>query len=271
MSIHANAHLNFTIAGKSANVGARWFADSLEDVLIVLNEIDVQLSAVEDGTVIWEIGEASTNSPLTITLVARPVVAANYGGMVVAAFFEGLESLDSDGEPAPCFTPRAINRLHDLNNHLESGALSITFATAANRFSPSRRFFDNVAMVAGKPAGSAEASGSVYYEIGELEGKVETLVGHNGNYFNLYDVLSGERIHCDFSVELQEQVRAAWQKRVIVGGRIQFTPDGKPRSMCVASIALKPPIETLPQFKDFGIDITGGIAPGDYVRDLRDA
>ena len=109
-----------------------------------------------------------------------------------------------------------------------------------------------------------------HFEVGAIEGTIENLIGHNELYFSLYDVLTKERVRCNFDARLQEHVRAAWQSRVVVEGRIKHGPDGVPKSMEVSRIVERPSMEGLPQFKDFSVDITGGIESSEFVRGLRD-
>ena len=100
---------------------------------------------------------------------------------------------------------------------------------------------------------------------------VTVLKAGDHDLFVLRDSLKAVDVQCAFNADLEEEVRAAWKKRVRAFGKIRYTAEGIPREIEVDSIEVLKSAEQLPQFKDFSIDITGGIDSVDYIRSMRDA
>ncbi len=265
------AQLTVTVSGKAEYLGVRSLQETLRDTLTVLCEVDRGVSSVEDGSLEWEIVNASTSSPLTIGFRSRPTVAVDYSEQVIEAYLDGLDSLNTTQAAPRYFTPVALKASKDLADHLGNGIAKVVFSTPQRRVDISTRMASNVSHLIEQPEAEAtQPARGDHHETGALEGTVETLTSHGKFYFNLYDALTHERVRCTFDEVLSEQVRSAWRKRVTVEGRILYGADGRIKSIEVASIRLKPNRDSLPQFKDFGIDITGGIESSLYVRGLRD-
>ena len=108
--------------------------ETLANALVVLSDIDAQVSSIDDGSLEWRIVAASTGSPLTIQMEAYPRVAADYGERVVSAFFDGLSFIEEarstkNESPVPAyFTPRAMDELERMNRQLDNGVVNITFS-----------------------------------------------------------------------------------------------------------------------------------------------
>jgi hypothetical protein len=256
------------IAGKGEYVGARSFDETLHDTLDLLQEIDRNVSGVEDVTLQWEIVEASVKSPLFIGLAAIPIATVDNSDRVVDVAIDGIESLDSSARVPSGFSPKAIQAVKRITDHFGNGVLKVSFSSPSRTITPSYRVAQNVARIINQPVAESGSSKS-YSERGTVEGIAENLIGRE-HYFSLYDILSGKRIKCTFPESIREDVRAAWGKRVVVDGLIHYAADGTPERVAATMLTPKPDRSLLPQFKGKYINITGGIESSEYVRGMRD-
>jgi hypothetical protein len=69
-----------------------------------------------------------------------------------------------------------------------------------------------------------------YYSYGAIEGRIQTLSSRVGLRFMLYDAF-GHAIPCHLSEGNEDMMRDAWDKWVVVEGRIRRDPTGKPESI----------------------------------------
>lgn len=262
--------IGMTIAGKGEYVGARSFEESFKDTLAVLQELDRSVSGVANGTIEWEIVGATVQSPLTLQLGAKSTVAADYGTQVVNAFLDGVEMLDRESQVPRHFTPTALDAMKRISDLFGNGVSRITYTTPSRRVTPSNRVGVHISQMTSLPKVVTVEPARSFSERGTVEGTVDSLIGHDQLYFSLYDALSGKRVRCDFHRNLSEDVRAAWQRRVVVDGLIYYGADGKIDVMRADSVKVKADRSRLPQFKGTYINITGGVESSEYVRGLRD-
>jgi len=256
------------IAGKGEYVGARSFDDTLRDTLDLLQEVDRNVSGVPDGAVDWEVVEASVKSPLFIGLAAKLNVVGDYSDRVVEATIDGIDSLERHARVPANFSPKALEAAKRITDHYENGVLKITLTSRSKTITPTRRVSENVERIINPPT-APDVPPKAYTEHGTVEGKIENLIGTE-HYFSLYDAVSGKRLKCTFAETMREDVRAGWQKRVVVEGIIYYGGDGKAERVAATSLTIKPDRGLLPQFKGKYINITGGVESSAYVRGLRD-
>jgi hypothetical protein len=127
------------------------------------------------------------------------------------------------------------------------------------------------------PATAANAAsmlrGAVPTEYGSIEGRIETLSVHGNEAFCVWDEVTGQRVECiipPLHGELLSQAHAAFGERVTVTGTIRYASPGRPCTMRVDSLAVRPSRDRLPRALDLPpVDITGGVDAGEYVRTLR--
>ena len=270
MPTRPTGNFSFTLAGIGEYVNARAFAEAMRDALDALAAVDQDLSRIDGGSIEWQVVEASTNSPLTMTMRSVPTGSVDYSQPVLDAFMDGIAEIDTLGTIPKNFPPAAVKAIKRFVDACAQTSKA-TFATLTQRYSPSQRFAKNISKLLESPRiVSATAERPDYVEEGILDGMVENLIGHQSLYFSLYEALNKERIKCFFSAELSELVRSAWMKRVAVEGRIRYSAEGTARDMRATSIRVKPGVGELPQFKGNFINITGGVESSRFVRGLRD-
>jgi hypothetical protein len=262
--------LTLTVAGKGEYVDARSFVETVADALAALEKIDKSFSSIDGGSIKWEIISASVNSPLVMQFHGTPQAIGNFTEPVVNVFIGGMREMDSHGRLPKNFPREAVNDIARLAHHYDNGVAEITFTTRTTEYTPSPKLAKNVdAYIQRTSPPPSELPPREYFESGTLDGLVDVLYGKE-LHFTLIENLTGCRVRCDFPPELSEDARGSWKKKAEIDGRIKYHPDGRPKNMNVTAIRPKPTRDTLPQFKGFYIDITGGIESSEYVRGLRD-
>jgi len=122
-----------------------------------------------------------------------------------------------------------------------------------------------------EPSGRSDQAAIFAY--GAIEGRVQTLSSRTGLKFTLYDVF-GRGIPCHLQKGDEELMRGAWDKWVVVEGRIRRDPTGKPISIRkITNVEIREPGEPQGYRKAKGILRRGPDAPSpeEAIRRLRDA
>lgn len=162
--------------------------------------------------------------------LARDVVEA------VAAGVEGLATSTNPPEHFSYDTLRAVQRLGSR-----------------------RRELGHVAIRNGSHGGEidgqlvlnlSEVLSPSFTEYGSIEGTLESLNIHKGNrYFRIYDVLTGRGVRCHFAKRIPiAEIRSAVDRRVAVGGEIDYRADGTPMECRAHDLSVFPPDSELPDF-----------------------
>lgn len=113
-----------------------------------------------------------------------------------------------------------------------------------------------------------------YTERDEIAGKLEQVNIHGRNQFHIYPRFGAKRIFCKASITLRDDIISNVGKRVRIEGKAHYRKDATyPHELTVSGITPMPSDDQLPKMMDlFGIapDATGGVAPEDFIRELRD-
>ncbi len=108
--------------------------------------------------------------------------------------------------------------------------------------------------------------------IGSVIGRMDAATLHGKYEAGVWSELGGDRVAIQFDVDQVDQIRAAWGKRVEVAGLITRDAEDKPLTLRMRSLEVLrddgPPLAGLVGFDP---NFTGGMDPGDYLRELRDA
>lgn len=89
--------------------------------------------------------------------------------------------------------------------------------------------------------------------------------------FVIVHALSGRRIRCEFAIEDLEKAKAAFPHRVEVRGMLRYNAMRQPVSIDIEEFTQIPDEHDLPSLDDLrGLNITGGLAPTEFIRRMRD-
>lgn len=120
---------------------------------------------------------------------------------------------------------------------------------------------------------SDESAHTTFYTFGAIEGRVQTLSSRTRLKFTLYDAF-GRGIQCYLQKGDEEMIRDAWDKWVVVEGRIRRDATGKPVSIRkITEVNIREPGGALDYRKARGVLRKGPDAPTseEAIRRLRDA
>lgn len=272
MAKRPSHRLTIRVAGKTENVPLATLLEVARDTLEILQELDKEISKDDRGTLVWEVTDASLNSPLMLELepVRRSPIDARE--RVVDAYVKGLSVLNRRRTKPRHFSTKALSAAKRMAQSYDNGAGKVEFSAPRNAVVLSPKVAPNVEAILSPPVASGlQLFRGPRAEIGTLEGVVTILKSDGQEFFTLKDRFRGCEVRCVFRPELDSVVREAWKRRAQITGAIQYGADGIPRQIEVERIRLLREAAELPQFKDFGIDITGGVDSVEYVRALRDA
>lgn len=202
---------------------------------------DVQDSVITAGRVRWLVTNITMSSPLQ--LQSRPVsddplVPVLRLNDLSNSITDGLKQLQTLGTRPANFTDNALEKARDI--------------VAAVRKAEGFLSIDSIALDEHMVANVNTMLGSTWSAIGSVEGWMEGLNVHASNrYFNVYDVLTGARIKCDFGHRIPaDEIGAAAEKRVSVHGEIKYREDGEIANVIANSIEVFPPEDALPSAND---------------------
>jgi hypothetical protein len=254
--------LTIEVTGRDGNVPVSSLVRILRDTLAILKDIDAEMAARRQGTLRWEVVEASLNSPLTMTIVGEPLRSDEFSGGVASACLDNLDRLERGVEPHPYFPETAMEMAKHLASVRNDGVSSVVFSSPDRApFEPTQHLSANVEAILRR---------RYLFETTTLEGTLEAISVHGKYTFEIYDVLTGFGVKCEFDEGLFDAAVSALRHRVAVTGVAKFNRTGRPMSMKVESMVRLRKPEELPKFRE-GIDITGGIDSAEYVRRMRDA
>lgn len=198
---------------------------------------DVQDSVLAGGRVRWLVTNITMSSPLL--LESRPVsddplVPILRLNALSNSITNGLKQLQTGGTRPAYFTDDALEKARDI--------------VAMVRKAEGHLSVDSIALDEHMVANINTMLGSTWSAIGSVEGWMEGLNVHASNrYFNVYDVLTGARVKCDFGHRIPaEEIGAAAEKRVSVHGEIKYREDGEIANVVAHSIEVFPPEDALP-------------------------
>jgi hypothetical protein len=214
----------------------------------------------------WKISEASTKSPLHVTLSQESTDVDDASHEAVRIYIQGIRALETDEpptEPPAFFETKTLASVRRLVSVLSRDTGALVFSSPdIEPVSATERIAINI----------DELIGAKFKALGALEGILETLTARGKINFKLHDPLTNYRIACYISPEKLEEAKAAFPHRVAVYGPIRYAKSGRPLSIDVERIRRLRLRSELPQLKDLGrIDLTGGADSSKHIRGLRDA
>ena len=228
----------------------------------LLKEVDIAISG--EASLAWEITDLSTGSTIIET---TPVLinedADDSSQPVIEATIKGLKEIENNCSQPRFFAENALYSAKQLVECIGDGIARIYVITSLN----GQR--EEVAISKKVSANVEELTGITYKSIGSVEGNIETISVHGGSYCNIYEVSSGRKIRCEFSMEIFESIKNALGKRAILCGEVRSNKKGYAVSIKARAIRVFKDPSELPKVDDiFGIDpdFTDGLDSAEYVR-----
>jgi hypothetical protein len=264
------AQISIDVSGRKDLVDALDWQTIFSETLATLNNLTRAIGLARNvrrrrRSGRWKISEASTNSPLHLTLSEESADVDDASHEAVRAYIEGIRALETDEpptEPPAFFENKTLSSVQRLVSVLRRDTAALVFSSPdIAPVSATQRVAISV----------DELIGAKFKATGALEGILETLTARGKINFKLYDPLTNCRIACYISPEKLEEAKAAFPHRVAVYGPIRYAKSGRPLSIEVEQIRRLRLRSELPQLKDLGrIDLTGGADSSEHIRRLRD-
>lgn len=254
-------------------VDADAFVHIFHDTLAALKAIDRCFSTHGAETILWEVVEAGSNSPIYATIRGRDVTSHNgrHSRKVADAFVNGLEKLSRDRTCPAGFGRDSLRDVEKIVSEAKLHRLKPVYSTSKLEV----RITKAMAVNANRARRTLEMCKSHLVEYGTIEGRLRELSeSRSRDKLGVLDKLTGEVTHCYLRNEsLEPMVLKGWKHRVAVTGDITIDrQSGLPIKVMVDEIRILRDRGELPQIEDLhDIDITNGVEPAEYIRRLRDA
>lgn len=257
--------LTISVTGKEKYIPFASFLEVVTNTLSILQDLDSALSDGKNPSVVWRIEEVSMNSPLTMTIFAECTTEEDVAHDIIDAYTNGVQELARDAAVIPPhFTVQTLKELKQLTNVLNDGVADVVFSGHGGiSVAPTKQVTTNIDALIGPDE---------FDEYTTVEGRLETLSVHKRRRFSIYDTLHESRIACYFPKKMLDDATGAFDKRIAVTGKARYNRKGFPFSIKVDSLCVLRDAAELPQMRDLeGINITDGVDPTTYVREMRDA
>lgn len=167
-------------------------------------------------------------------------VSRRQAAEVPAIVAAGIEQIKRGGDRPPFFSDQALRLTSDLAKFQRSLPIRIAHGLIAADLGPD--------VVASAERMLIEEAVS---EWGTVEGRLEALTVHRRRTFVIWDVLTNDRVECDFGYRIAvEDIGRATEKRVAVSGEITYDADGRVKSVRADEMFVFPDEADLPSADD---------------------
>lgn len=236
------AKVALDLDGPRVTVGR--FLKAVESLLVVLREVDKEVSRRPKASLRWVISELRTASA-HLAAVAEPVdegVGRGSIGEIVNTAADGIALLERDGEERPRhFSDTALEAAKSLTSTLKKGSVSRIHLTFSRR---------RIEVTPRTAATVDRFIGEQFKSLGSVEGRLEVISIHGRPLFRVYDRVSRRPVDCHFTKADVEDIWPAFGKRVTVYGILRSRASGEPVSIEVkgtGDVVVQPPDDELPE------------------------
>jgi len=242
------------------------FTDQLIAFGEALKQTDLLVSKKTKPTVFYRIVGLSHSSPALVELEAIPLdPMEDNSDEVVDVFLKSMEGIIYREEAPDFFNDDTFDAYRALGKKLNKGISHLVVSSNGHKINITKELPNKIQII----------QGPVEIVLGSISGKLEVINVHAGaNEFRIYPIVGPKKIRCKFPSDLKKIAFSAIESYVTVFGKLKYKAHSRyPFAMDVEKIEVSPPEETLPTLSELrGIapDLTGGISPEDFVRNLRD-
>ncbi|HUA12544.1 MAG TPA: hypothetical protein VMA83_11125 [Solirubrobacteraceae bacterium] len=261
------SRLRLHVEGAPGAVPLDVFVRALNRSRLILDELDVAISATHRRNLTWRIVDLGIASADALIEAAPPRGEPDLPVLVASQFINGLSAVDRPTEavyPA-YFSEQALKRVKGIAKDLSPDA-----ATGFTVEDIDRKLSGRVSERAA--ANVSQLIAPRYSALGSVVGTLEVISIHRKSTYNVYEARTLRAVRCDFDGADLESVKSALGRRVIVEGTVKRNAHGDAIRVEQPTLTLLPPDEELPPTSAIaGLvpDFTGDIDAGEYVRELR--
>ncbi|HEY3397792.1 MAG TPA: hypothetical protein VGM19_09075 [Armatimonadota bacterium] len=257
-----DAHLTIRMTSAQRSVPLASFMTVANNTLGILTDLVLKLAEEDRVSVKWRIEQASLNSPLAVTLVgATDPNGLTVRDRAVELYLNGMIALEREAEMPDYFNELSLKKARAIVSVMGSDVTQIGFSSNGTLAEPTRHLAANVDSLL-RPV----------EEYASIQGTLERISIHETDEFVVWDIFTGRPVKCRFAHSDLEQAKEAFGQTVIVYGLAKYSRAGRPETIQVEKIVVRPKPEERVRFSDVeGIDITSGEDPAEYIGRMRDS
>jgi len=257
-------------------ISAPVLVKKIDAFLDLLREVDRSVTGETGGSgedsrsVKWIVQSIHSGSPVTLTLRPEPLndkAPASTGERIIASVVTGLATVESDApmEHLPRhFSLPVLEDVRDLVRHEADGITGITVMT------PDR----TIALSSAANQNLHRFLAPAHKSHGSVEGTLQMVAAAGRRTrFSVRDRLSGRAIRCTVPRERQHEGLDAFDRPVIVEGRVSVNERGDVLSIHMERVTVLPDDSDLPDVEGVAgvFDLTLGKSVEEHLERLRDA
>lgn len=227
----------------------------------ILRSTAKQIAPGRAGEVRWEITSARMASPLQFTLEAicpNPRLPKR----VVRNTVSNLRLIERRATLPEYMTDQDLGSAVAMVSVLNDGVKAITISSPDfGEVRPTQHLVANVQQI----------RQSYKQRHMSFRGRLDVINAHgNVHDFEIFDVLTDQKIRCIFPEERYEEVGRLLKKRVVVYGKVRISKSGVPLFMDVSDFRGLPSTDEIPNILEMApLEIPGGLDAVEYVRRIR--
>lgn len=252
------------LAGYDGIVPARQFVAALYIFLGLLRDLDATISADARGTIEWEIGMLSKQSPARVGYVGRSrYVGENLFSRIGQECVRGIRVLANRPERSPSYSDSALYKTERLARLTKRAFAKIEVELGGDEVPVTLRVAENIETL----------TKQTDEEEGSIVGNLDAISVHRGNEFRVWDENTKKAVRCFFPETLLEKAKHSLKRRVMVVGKTRINKLGNVVSVAVSDIEGYPTDAELPTIEQMSGSIknlTGDLPLRDYMKILRE-
>lgn len=269
------AVLRIDIQGNPKAIPYRSFLSIANNSLGILDDLDVAFSRRRWGAVQWFMNDLSSNGKLRLEIYSQRIELKrkklpDVAERVTQSFVTGFRALEQEGRSPAYLTEFGMHRAESLTGVIGHDG---TQAVIASDVSTQQE----VEITKQSAANIKRLLPEAHKSYGSIEGKLEAINIHRGEYFIVYEAISGKGVTCRFpKLGLTPKAKDHLGERVQVSGLLSRNEKGEP---------VRITIDKPERFKIFGSDLqilslknlggsdpnfTGDMSTEDFIRSIRE-
>lgn len=197
----------------------------------LVNEVTRAMTQ-EEGAVVWTVAVEAGSVILPVKPHAQPDLEA----ALLEVIPNGIATIEQSAERPPYFTDQALTQAQHLAN-LSSDEMPVRVRNGGGAIRLTKQLVANVDIL----------TRDAQPRIGSVEGRLEEVNLHGQATFQVWERLSGTKIHCRVGEDITtDDLRVALGKRVAVRGRIRQSKTGQKTTIDVKQLRVFAAEEDLP-------------------------
>lgn len=250
--------ISLYISDEGKRIPLNTFLFNVNKLHKLLQEVESVISPNKQPILTWEISKLSASSA-ELALVGTHKGDLPYSGEdVIREVVDGLQTLTQTSTRPRYYSDKALQTAKELVPGIKAARVSVR--TGDKVVDLNAHIIANVDSLL-KPTSEA---------LGTVEGALKTVsTAAKTWYFNIYDIVTGLPVRCNFDEDLLTEAGRAINRRVSVSGLISYGPEGYPKSIRkITELFVFPLDNELPSIEDVlnsNLDLAGGLSFEEFL------